>query len=195
MNEETRGNVLGVMVIVLLACFVGVIISDTNTINGKDNIIGERDSAISNLNNQISSKDSEISSLESYNSYMQTRFDSLNAPKLRMSDPNDTRASFSGADYGAPVLGWSNEKPFLHVWGLVYNVGELPAYDSKVHVVAKSEDGNTTFLDYYIVLGKIEGGYLTEVDTKIDTRIHVENNEWMDGTFLVTFAPEWSVSP
>jgi hypothetical protein len=36
---------------------------------------------------------------------------------------------------------------------------------------------------------------LTEVDTKIDTRIHVENNEWMDGTFLVTFTPEWSVSP
>lgn len=195
MNEETRGNVLGVMVIVLLACFVGVIVSDTNIINGKDNIIWERDSTITNLNSQISSKDSEISSLESHNSYLQTQLDSLNAPRLRMSDPNNTRASIGGTNFGAPVLGWRNENPFLHFWGRVFNVGKLPAYNSKVHVVAKSDDGNTTFLDYYITLGKIEGGYLTEIDTEIDTQIHGETSEWMDGIFHVTFTPEWSVSP
>lgn len=195
MNEETRGNVLGVMVIVLLACFIGVIVSYPNIIKGKDNFIEERDSTITNLNSQISSKDSEISSLESHNSYLQTQLESLNAPRLRMADPNTTRTSVGGADYGAPVLGWCNEKPFLHVWGMVFNVGKLPAYNSKVHVVAKSDDGNTTFLDYYITLGKIDGGYLTEIDIEIDRRIHGEPGEWMDGIFHVTFTPEWSVSP
>ena len=106
----------------------------------------------------------------------------LKAAQLKLSDPDNP---VGGMKYGSPFLGWTNENPYLHVHGIIFNVGTYPAHDCRIHVVATSSNG-TTLLEDYIDLGTIGGGYATKIETRIKSTLP------LTGIFNVTCTPEWS---
>jgi hypothetical protein len=123
----------------------------------------------------------EINSLQSKLAVSSLEIENLNAAKLVLSDPDNP---VGGVKYGSPLLGWTNENPNLYVYGVIFNVGTQPAYDSRIHVVANSANG-TILLDDYIDLGTIDGGFVAKINTQI------KSNYPLIGDFNVIFTPEW----
>jgi hypothetical protein len=123
----------------------------------------------------------EINSLQSKLAVNSLEIENLNAAKLLLSDPDNP---VGGVKYGSPHLGWTNENPNLYVYGVIFNVGTQPAYDSRIHVVANSANG-TKLLDDYIDLGTIDGGFVAKINTQI------KSNYPLIGDFNVIFTPEW----
>lgn len=104
--------------------------------------------SIYNYTSILADKDIQISSLKN-------QVSALKAPKL-------VAENLKIHDVQSP-----SEKPYLHISGYVYNLGEETSYDSRLHVVA-CINGGVIVKEIDILLGTISGKSYTHVDTKVN---------------------------
>jgi hypothetical protein len=160
---------LGIICIILIVGLVGAIANYTLIINGKDNTISTKDSQISNLQNQNNDLQTW---LEGNITLFNSERDVLKAPKLVMD---------LGYEDVRPYYG----TPYLHIHGIVINVGTNVAYNCKLHLVAYQSSVVT--IDTYIVLDIINGESWRYVNEKV----------YYSGSAITsyTIVPQWTTSP
>lgn len=200
--------VLGILCVLSMAGLAGAIIHYASIIDIKDYTISTKDSQLQTLTNQknqlqtwlngngtllkqmwiwlsdnisvysyqISLQNLSIYSLKAQITDLQRQIDTFKAPELIKVNlrADDNRTSL--------------EKPYLHVYGYVCNVGGSTAYNSKLHVIAY-QSGGIKAIDTYITLGDIASKWWVSVDT----------NVYYNGSALLynnwTVTPQWTATP
>ena len=120
------------------------------------NQIASKNQQIGDLQNEIASKNQQITNLQNQVANLQNQIDTLRAPKLiKIKVDEDTHDD-------RPLIG----APYLHVQGIVCNVGTNTAYKCRLHVVAY-QSGGAVAIDTYISLGTISGESWRTVDTVV----------------------------
>ena len=150
---------LKIVFIAMMAILIVSLVTNASLFWERDNINlnnSEQKQANTDLQNQVADLQTKKASLENQ---LQTQQSSANSPKLvTRLGLKDVRAS--------PYANhpWSGNIRF-YLSGEVWNVGQIPAYNCRLHVVLYQ--GATVANDTFVMLGTIKPGTFVDVSANI----------------------------